>query len=230
MFKLALFNFQTYSRKYKFVPPTGCYLIFLLINYSTVPNPVLSSFGSTMMLNFLVMSWFTLSFIQSQNSTQQIISSMHIRSKKLFFMSNYLSMLLLCLLLSFISVFYPIITGAFNEMTDVLVIFFALSNHFIISFISVCIAMLFSKNVISKSINSWLGISLTLVLLLSISSIEEGSIFYFLKYTLPPITILIDMMNKGLHSSILLSYLLSIFYSIILLLIFLFIAKRKDML
>lgn len=232
--RMAWFNLQMYTRKYKFVPPTGCYTIFLFINYSSVPNPIWGSFGSTMILNFLMMAWFTLSFIQSQNNVQQMISSIHMKSKTLFFISNYFSMFLVALFLSLVAVLFPVLTGAFDKTVGLGMILFALFNHVIVSFLSATIAMLFSKNLIRKPINAWLGIILTLVVLLSISSLEENSSFFLLNYILPPISMLVHIMNEGSSSMFHIPtfgiYLISVFYIMILLVICISLLRKKDIL
>lgn len=231
MLKIAWFHFKMYARTFKFVPPAGGYLLLLLLNYSTAPNPILSSFGSTMMLNFIIMSWFTLTFMQSQNKTQQAISAIHLKSKKRFFISSYLCLILLSVLLSAVSVFYPLVTGAFNEPVSAGVVSFSLVNHFIISFLSVCITMLFTKNIVRKRVNGWLGLSLTLVVLLSTAAIAEDSLFYSLTYILPPVSSLIALMSEGVWSfSILYIYAWSAVYSMAFIAAFLFVIKRKDLL
>lgn len=223
-----------YMRKYKFVPPAGCYVLFLCLNYSIAPNPVWSSFGSTMVLNFLLMAWFTLSFMQSQSNAQQVISSLHMKNTTKFFISHYFFLLLLSLFLSLTTVCFPVLIGAFDQTIGVDVLLFALFNHVVITFLSATIAMLFSKNMMRKPGNSWLGVVLTLVVLLAIASVGTSSSFSVLNYILPPIAMLLHIMNEGMASIMKLStiivYLLSIFYSMALMIIGISIVKKKDIL
>lgn len=234
MFRMTWFHLQMYMRKYKFVPPAGCYVLFLCLNYSIAPNPVWSSFGSTMVLNFLLMAWFTLSFMQSQSKAQQVISSLHMKNTTKFYVSHYLFLLVLSLLLSLSAVCFPMLIGAFDQTIGINVFLFALFNHAVITFLSATIAMLFSKNLMRKPSNSWLGVVLTLVVLLAIASIETNSPFSVLSYILPPIGLLLHMMNEGMASIMKLStiivYLLSIFYSMALMIIGISIVKKKDIL
>lgn len=221
-----------YIRKFKFVPPAVCFILFLFINYSVAPNPIRSSFGSTMILNFLMAPWFTLSFLQSQSNSQQVINSLHMKSKTKFLISNYISLLLLSVLLSLVAVLYPVLIGAFDLAPSFNVILFALLNHAVVSFLAANIAVLFSRNIMRKPGTSWPGIILVLALLLAIASAEVNSPFYFFNYILPPVSMLISIMNEGAFSITKISavYSLSIFYSLILMVISISIFRKKDML
>lgn len=234
MIRMTWFHLQMYMRKYKFVPPAGCYVLFLCLNYSIAPNPVWSSFGSTMVLNFLLMGWFTLSFMQSQSDAQQVISSLHMKNATTFYVSHYLFLLVLALWLSLMAVCFPVLTGAFDQTIGVDVFLFVLFNHAVITFLSATIAMLFSKNIMRKPSHSWPGLVLTLIGLLAIASIETHSPFSVLSYILPPIGLLLHVMNDGASSILRLStimiYVLSIFYSMALMIIGISIVKKKDIL
>lgn len=229
---MAWFHLQMYIRKYKFLAPAVCFILFLFINYSVAPNPIRSSFGSTMILNFLMVPWFTLSFLRSQSNSHQVINSLHMKSKTKFLISSYISLLLLSILLSLTAVLYPLLIGAFDLAPSVGVILFALFSHFVISFLAATIALLFSKIVMRNPGTSWPGLILVLALLLAVASAERDSLFYFLNYILPPVSMLISTVNEGVFSTTKMTavYLLSIFYLLILMAISISIFKKKDML
>jgi len=230
---LINYHFLDYIKSYRYVPPLTIYLVLLIVNYTYKPNPVLSSLAVTALYLFLVMAWFTLSFFHTEDPDQQRLTTFHAKSKIKMFLSKYMMMFLCVIILSAISVTYPVVFNMFKEDVTIFKLIIGFLNHFFLGVLSVSITALFTRNITKNPGTSWLSVSFVLLISIASSGIREvlPSFLQWIVWTLPPVPHLMSLMETTNVSAIFLEvsliYLWLVIYSVVLILLFFWIQHLK---
>lgn len=222
-----------YIKSYRYVPPASIFLIMLVVNYTYAPNPILSSYALTAIYLFFITAWLTLSFFHTEDSVQQNLTILHAKSKMKYFLSKYFTMFLFVLILAVVSVVYPIVFHMFGEpvTSDELIIGFL--SHLLLGVLSVSISVLFTRNIVMKLSNAWLGVSLALVVSLTSIGLKSvlPAVFQPVICVLPPVPGIIGLMEEKNIQDFYLEfgfvYLWLCMYSCVLIALFLLIDKKK---
>ena len=114
----------------------------------------------------------------TEDPVQEQITISHTNNISALYVGKYITALLICTVLSFISVIYPIILQMFNEKMTVS-LFLVGFSHMSFSILGISIATLFTRNTIQKAGTAWL--SLTFILLITIASIrfKKGLLWFY---------------------------------------------------
>lgn len=225
---------QDYIRTYSFVPPVLLFIIWTIVSYTYVPNPVFDSFAIACAALYLIVAWLAITLMDTEELVQQQITMLHANSYVKVFSAKILSILFLAALLSLFAVIYPLIIGAFNRSVTVLDCFIAFMSLILISLLSISIAVFFSRAFHSRTLSSWLLLALILVVSLVRSGIENvlPDSFALVTWVLPPSFMILDILGEEtikLGPITLLKWLYVIAYSVLLFYIFLKVKVRKGL-
>ncbi len=226
------FAFHDYVRSYRYVAPLLAFMTFLIFVYTVVPNPVMPSYSMTVSLTFLIAAWLGFGFVDAEDETQQLVGVLYAGGWITYFVGRWLLMLGVGACLTIFATFYPILFNKFDRQPGVEEVLSALAGHMGMALLGVGIAYLFTCRLVGK-----LNYAITgLVLVLSLSfaaggireSLPEG--LSFIAYLLPPVFSLIDVFNRYETASMAeaaYALLAPPLYSLILLLVYLRLMKRK---
>ncbi len=169
MFALIRYHFLDYTKSYKYIPPIAMYFISLLFVYTYKPTPIVPTYLETALALYLLSAWITVTIFHTEDPVQEQITISHTNNISALYVGKYITALLICTVLSFISVIYPIILQMFNEKMTVSLFLIGFLSHISFSILGISIATLFTRNIIQKAGTAWL--SLTFILLITIASI-----------------------------------------------------------
>lgn len=182
MFALIRYHFLDYTKSYKYVPPIAMYFMSLLFVYAYKPTPIVPTYLETAIALYLLSAWITVTIFHTEDPVQEQITISHTNNISALYVGKYITALLICTVLSFISVIYPIILQMFNEKMTVSLFLVGFLAHMSFSILGISIASLFTRNMIPKASTAWL--SLTFILLITIASIRfKKELLWFL----PPV-------------------------------------------
>ncbi|PER08748.1 ABC transporter permease [Bacillus cereus] len=224
MFALIRYHFLDYTKSYKYIPPIAMYVINLLFVYTYKPNPIVSTYLETALALYLLSAWITVTIFHTEDPIQEQITISHTNNISTLYVGKYITALLICTVLSFISVIYPIILQMFNETMTASLFLVGFLAHISLSILGISIGTLFTRNIIHKASTAWL--SLTFILLITIASIRfKKEILWFL----PPVEsfLMLGQYKYNIFTHTLWLTAWSIVYSFILLTLFLFLVRRK---
>ncbi|SDY60840.1 ABC transporter permease [Bacillus sp. 166amftsu] len=230
MIALIRYNFLDYTKSYKYVPPIAMYIISLLFVYAYTPNPIVTTYLETALMLYLLSAWITITLFHTEDPVQEQITLSHTKSIQALYLSKYVTVLLICSVLSLISVIYPIAFHMFNEKMTVSLFITGFLVHFSLSILGTSITTLFTRNIIQKASTAWL--SLSFVLLITIASIRLKKDMPELLWFFPPIN---HFMMLGQHEHPLPVRVLwltawALAYSVVLIGLFLsLVRKRRNM-
>ena len=195
MISLLHYQLINYLRSYKYIPPFFIFILCTVVNYAFVPNPILDSYSFTSTLLFLLMGWFTITIFHAEDEGQKVITILHAKGQKAYFGALYLICIILGFCLSWVSVIYPILIGAFVEQPRTLHIILGFLAHFTLSILAIALSPLFSRELVKNKQNSWWGVLSTLIISIAIISLKnkiKGLIWLF-----PPVHLSLKIMSSG---------------------------------
>ncbi|WP_210610217.1 ABC transporter permease [Priestia flexa] len=227
MIALIRYHYLTYLKSYRYIPPLALYLILLIITYTYTPNPILDSFYNTSIYLFFTFSWVTISFMHAENSKQERITRLHVRKKSVYFISKLISIVVMAVVLSAVSIIYPIVFDMFSSMPTVKEQLFGYFLHLVSCLTSMSVSLLFTRHMLRTGNLSWFGPVFVLVLTLAVAGVPypyEGLQMFI--YLLPPIAAIINFISED--SYVWVGFCWGIAYSAIVIGFYLSLVRNRD--
>ncbi|MGM9948866.1 MAG: ABC transporter permease, partial [Lysinibacillus sp.] len=194
---LLHYQFVSYLRSYQYIPPFSLFIIFLIVNYTYTPNPILDSYSFTSLILFFLMGWFTVTIFHVEEKGQKQITSLHAQSLGRYYASLYILAALIGLFLSLVAVSYPIVIGAFGGETRPLHIVMGFLSHFSLAFLSIGLSAIFTREIVKNKMNTWWGILSILVISLSLATFKSSFLqIKGLIWLVPPVYLPLEMMTS----------------------------------
>lgn len=227
------YTLRDYIRSYLIVPPFAIFIIWTMVSYTYVPNPVFSSYAISCATLYFITAWLSINIMNTEESVQQQITIIHAKSFNKVFISKILSILFLTTILSIFAIMYPILIGGFNRsvtVADCLIVFVSLM---LISLLSISVTIYFNGILKEqRTLSSWL--MLVFLLFVSIVKVGIGNVLpnsiTFLLWLLPPSFTILNILAEEtilINGALLLKWVYVIFYTLILFFIFLRLKKSK---
>lgn len=193
-----LYALRYYARSYRYVAPLIVYLVVIIFIYGVVPNPVLSSYGFTSTVLFLVMGWLCFTYIDVEDRTQQAITVLHLGSITKFYMAKMAVMTLIGSILALGTTLYPIVFDKFSAQPSAEQFIVGLISHILLSYLGIAISALFTSKLIPKLNYSILGLFLVLSISLAGAGITDllPDSITFVSWLLPPSYRVMAMLNE----------------------------------
>lgn len=231
--QLLRYLLASYTRSYKYFAPIAFMIITVMLLYSYKPSPVLDSYAVTSTLLFIGFAWLSLNYLNHDQGQQISLLILHTRSARTFFFTQYSVLIMMSLVVSILSVIYPMVTHMFAEPVGIMRFCLALLAHIFLAWLGSTIALFFQSGWMENH-----GRAVGMLLVLIVLSIAGLSItdylphgFVFIAYLLPPVSLIIDMLmhadERRLWISVIaLTY--SLVYTVVLVIVYIKAACAKD--
>ena len=195
---LIHYQFATYIRTHKYVPPVSVFIMMLVINYTYTPNPILDSYSFTSLMLFFVMGWVTITILHAEDEGQKQITVMHAKNKGAYYLSLVLNCALSGLILSIVAVAYPVVIHAFKPELHSVHIVIGFLAHFSLAILSIALSLFFTRELVKSNVNSWWGVISILIVSLVIAVLKADILkFKLLTWILPPLHYSLEIMSVG---------------------------------
>ena len=230
---LLHYHFISYLRSYQYVPPFSLFIIFLFVNYTYTPNPILDSYSFTSLILFFIMGWFTVTIFHVEETGQKQITLLHAQSSGKYYGSLYALAALIGLFLSLVAVVAPIIAGSFGVAIRPLHVVMGFLSHFSLSFLSIGLSAVFTREIVKNRMNTWWGVLSILVISLSLATFKSSFLqIKGLIWLVPPVYLPLEMMTSEdsmpfIPDIFYWRFCFVFLYGIFFMAIFFFIIKRK---
>lgn len=234
---LVVYQFATYIRSHRYIPPVSVFIMMLVINYTYVPNPILDSYSFTSILLFFVIGWVTISIFHSEDEGQKQITIMHAKNIREYYLALVINCTLVAFFLSVLAVAYPVIFQAFTPGLHPVHIVKGFLAHFCLAFISIALSIFFTRELVKNHINSWWGVISILIGSLVSAVMTEADVINItvLHWILPPLHYSFEIMSVedqiiSINTEIYGYFGWIFIYSMILITLFLMIVQKKEVL
>ncbi|MEI4771350.1 hypothetical protein WAX74_17120 [Psychrobacillus sp. FJAT-51614] len=185
------YQFISYIRSFKIIPPAASFLIWVFVLYSYSGVEILSSYAVTSIAIYTIMTWVSMSIFSIEEETEKNILFVHL-SKKNYLWGKWLICILIAIMLMLFAIFYPLLMNSFKETMQP--IHFALSVliHFLLAIFGIIVGSLSSISSFVPKKYTWLFAVFVIVLTLSYEGIvEKLPLLKWLFIVFPPVVNLI---------------------------------------
>lgn len=231
---LIPYFFKQYLRSNKYIAPLLFYIASIAFTYAQKPVYVMSSYMFTCVFIYFISAWFMYSFTNSEEAAQQQLIILHIKKENYYYIARLLFIWMIVLILSIITVLYPIIGGFFIRKIYPLDIAAALLSHAAIGLLGICTALLFDERIIRSGKLRFLY--LIGVLIISVIEVPLSVQYPFIKWitiVFPPAYLIVSRFGAidavGFFSFYRLigDLIIILIYSVVLTFIFIKYIKRR---
>lgn len=192
MYALIRYHFIHYLRSFTYIPPLTLFIFTLMLNYTYTPNPIYDSYSFTSLALFFMMGWFTVTVFHNEDREQKEITLLHAGRPWRYYLALYIVCMLISLLLSLVSVLYPIVIDAFGAEIYPAHFFLGFLSHFCLAVLSIGLSAIFTRELVRHSLNTWWGVLSILILSLAASAFPETGLVDWLW---PPVGLSLSMMS-----------------------------------
>lgn len=192
------YQLLSYIRSFRFIAPTTIFLAWVFITYAYKNVPIMSSYATTSVALYIVMTWIAMNVFSLEEESEKHILIVNLSGKQRYFSGKWIVCLIFIILLSLFSHFYPIMTESFKAEVRPVHHLLSFYCHIILGLLGVFIGALFSATRISKTRHVWLLSALVIVITLAQPSIIES--MPYLKWgflIFPPVTKVISPFYAG---------------------------------
>ncbi|MBP2242809.1 hypothetical protein J2Z40_003390 [Cytobacillus eiseniae] len=191
------YELMSFIRSLKFIPPAVLYLAWIFILYAYKNVPVLSSYGVSSICLYLTMTWIAMVMFSLEVESEKHILFTHLRSKERFLCGKWLTCLIVMVPIMLFAIFFPIITGSFNEGMKGDYYALAFFSHIVFAILGILVGSLFSATFLATRKYAWLSAVFFLVCsLASKALIETLEILKWIVWIFPPVFKIIDHMSN----------------------------------
>lgn len=232
MKNLIKYTLHDYIRSHKYFPPISTFMILIFVFYTYTPNPIIDSYAVTAVILYIISAWVCLSILQLDPPVQRQLMAIQVRSWNRYYVSVLISAVIISSILSAYALLYPIVFNMFSEPVTLTIGLVSFANYLILGILGVSLASLFSKVIMKSAINSFGGLTLTIVLSLAAIGVERvlPSFLKNVLWVMPPATItqtpLLKWDGGYIYDLARFPFIWVIIYSFIIIFLFLQLAKR----
>lgn len=198
MMAASSYLFRYYVRSYRYVAPLIVYMTAIIFIYGVVPNPVLSSYGFTSTVLFLVSAWLCFTYIDVEDRTQQALTVLHLGGVTKYYSAKMAVMAIIGTVLALCTTVYPILFDKFSAQPTSGQFIVGIASHVLLSYLGIAIATLFTSKLIRKLNYSILGLFLVLSISMAGSGLSEQlpDRLTFVSWLFPPLYRVMAMLNE----------------------------------
>lgn len=187
---------RTYLRSNSYFAPCLLYFLITGLIYSYKPNPIADSYSVTATFLFFISCWVGRSLYHAESSDQRAVTLTHTPYRWKYYLSEWLSGIVVTFFLAFIAILFPVLMNMFERFPNTEEWITAVFGHFTLGILGTSLALLTQRSMIPK-LNYGLYLliiwSLTGVLHTQLISILPDSV-QFISWILPPVLPLIQQM------------------------------------
>lgn len=173
MKNLLCYQCINYLRTKNYIPPFSIFILFIVVNYTFVPNPILDSYSFTSIMLFFLMGWFTITVFHTEEEGQKVITILHSKGQSAYNRSLFIVCVAIAFCLSTVSVIYPTLIGAFSEPPSVLHLLMGFLSHFSLSVLAIALSAIFTRELIRDRQNTWWGVLSILIIAVVIATLKK---------------------------------------------------------
>lgn len=188
----------SYIRSFRFIAPTTFFLVWVFITYAYKNIPILSSYATTSIALYIMMTWMAMNIFSLEDVSEKHILYVNLGGKQKYFFGKLIVCFIFIILSTVYSHLFPILTKSFKGEVQFLHHALSLYSHVVLGLFGVMIGTFFSSTRVASTRNAWLLSALTIVLTIGHESIIESMPYLRWPFMiLPPVTKVISPLSSG---------------------------------
>ena len=232
---LIKYNIDYYIRSAKYLAPVIIFFAFLGIVYQAAPIGIWSNLHITLVAIFILANWIGVSFVNSEDKTQQYITMLHVNNETVFHLSKIASVVVFLIPFYAITLLIPLLQGSFIRsvlLSDVIVY---LIVYFLIGMLGVSVGLFFNSDIFPGEMAILAHISVISIIVIPFGAMyEDISLVVYAYNLLPPVHFLAQRLHDLddgvfiMDGNFLIFVLYSLGYSLALITAYILVIKKKN--
>jgi len=232
---LIKYNIDYYIRSVRYLPPLLLFVAFLGINYQVAPIGIWSNLHITLIAIFILSSWVGVSFVNSEDKTQQYITRLHINNEITYHLSKIISIVVFLIPFYAITFLIPLLQGSFMRNLLLSEVFVYAIVYFLIGLLGIAIGVFFNSDIFFGEMAILAHLVVISVIVIPFNVIFNDNPLIVYAYTmLPPINFLAQRLHDLddgvfiMDINFLIFVLYSLVYSLVLIGAYIFVIRKKS--
>ncbi len=190
------YQFLSYIRSLKLIPPITVFAAWVFILYAYKNVPILSSYEVTSIALYLSMTWVAMGIFSIEEESEKHLLFIQLGSKTRFIRGKWIICIVVAIILGSFAIVYPVAMNDFKGTFKPIHLWLSIYSHFFLALFGLLVGTFFSVTSFASKKYAWLSA----VLLLVISLSSEGIVgkMDFLKWPLilfPPVVSVLKFMS-----------------------------------
>lgn len=198
MFAFIRYQLISYIRSFRFIAPITIFLAWVFITYAYKNIPIMSSYATTSVALYIVMTWIGMNVFSLEDESEKHILFINLGGKQKYFLGKWAVCFIFIFLLFLFSHFYPILTDSFREEVSPAHHMLSFYCHVFLGLFGVFIGSLFSATRFSRTRHAWLMTALVIVFTIAEPAIIKSMPYLQWGFVIfPPVTKVISPFYAG---------------------------------
>lgn len=190
------YQFISYIRSLKMIPPVTLFFVWIILFYTYSGVPIFSSYSVSSITIYLVATWLTMTVFSIEEEGEKNLLFVQLNSKSHYLWGKWIICLLFSSILTGFAIFYPIILNSFIDSIKPIHLGLTFFSHFLLAGFGVLVGSFFSITSFVAKKYTWLLALLVILLSLSYEGlVEDVSFLKWVLIFLPPVTHVIQYLN-----------------------------------
>lgn len=183
------YQFISYIRSFKYIPPFTALGAWIIVFYSYSGVPVLSSYAVTSLALYMTMAWISMSIFSLEEETERHLLFVQLGRKGSYFLGKWVVCVSIAAGLGGFTIGYPIVMQSFKEAVQPFYLALSIYSHFTLALFGILLGFIFSNwPSITKRL-SWLSVMLIIAVSIAAEGmIEKMDLLRWVLVVVPPVT------------------------------------------
>ncbi|GIN84176.1 ABC transporter permease [Heyndrickxia sporothermodurans] len=190
------YQWKSYIRSLKIIPPLTVFLGWIILFYTYKNVPILSSYAVTSIVSYLVLTWIAMGIFSIEDTNEKPLLFVQLTTKYYYLVGKWVVCLLITLILTLFSILYPILMNNFTGPIKPIHIGLSIYSHLVLALFGILVGSFFSVTSFATKKYAWLSAMLVIVVSISYEGIVEKVVW--LKWVLipfPPVVFITKYMS-----------------------------------
>ncbi len=190
------YQFISYIRSLKIVPPLTVFGAWVIIFYTYKGVPILSSYAVTSLAIYLVMTWVTIGIFSIQGETEKHLLFVQLGSKHHYLWGKWAICLIIASFFMLFAIVYPVLMNNFKETIQPIHFGLSIYSHFFLAIFGIIVGSFFSITSFASTKYTWLLAMLVVTISISYEGIvEKVALFKWILLLFPPVVHVIKYLS-----------------------------------
>ena len=181
------YQFKSYIRSFKIIPPAATFLIWIVVLYHYSGVEILSSYAVTSIALYLVTTWVSMNLFSMEEEAERNMLFVQI-GKIRFLLGKWIIGMLIAIVFMMLAIFYPILFGSFKEAVQPIHFGLSIFVHLLMAAFGILVGSFSSITSFIPKRYTWLSAVLVIAITLSYDGIvEKLSLIKWLLLLFPPV-------------------------------------------
>lgn len=186
------YQFKSYIRSFKIIPPAATYLLWIFVLYHYSGVEILSSYAVTSIVLYLVTTWISMNLFSMEEETERNILYVQV-GKVRYLYGKWIISILIAIVLMLFAIIHPLLLNSFKEAVQPIHLGLSILIHLLLAIFGILVGSFSSIASFIPKRYTWLSAVLVIAITISYEGIvEKLSLLKWVLIIFPPVVNVIN--------------------------------------